>query len=99
MGGGGVDQFFGVFNTLFACFDWLWKAKVQFYRKLIPVNASPHLIHQFFLVILLVKVNKSYFVLKEKMSRHTRGGGMGSEKCHQMSQGGRGGGLKSVEKL
>ncbi len=39
------------------------------------LNALTYLIHQFVLVILLVKVNKSYFVLKEKMSRHTGGGG------------------------
>ena len=60
-----------------------------------PFNALTHLIHQFGLVILLVKVNKSYFVLKENMSCH-RGGGRGSEKCHQMSPGG-GGVSKSVE--
>jgi hypothetical protein len=62
-----------------------------------PLNALTHLIHQFVLVILLVKVNKSYFVLKEKMS-HQTGGGEGSEKCHQMSPGGRGG-LKSVKNV
>jgi hypothetical protein len=49
--------------------------------------------YQFVLVILLVKVKKSYLVWKEKMSRHTGGGG-GSEKCHQMSPGGRGGSKK-----
>ena len=58
-----------------------------------PLNPLTHLIHQFVLVILLVKVNKSYFVLKENMSCH-RGGGRGSEKCHQMSPGGGGGGQK-----
>jgi hypothetical protein len=56
-----------------------------------PLNALTHLIHQFVLVGLLVKVNKSYFVLKGKMSRHTGGGGGGGQrnvtKCHQ----GRGG--------
>ncbi len=41
------------------------------------LNALTHLIHQFVLVILLVKVNKSYFVLKKKMSHHTGGGGGG----------------------
>jgi hypothetical protein len=32
------------------------------------LNALTHLIHQLLLVILLVEVNKSYFVFKEKMS-------------------------------
>jgi hypothetical protein len=49
------------------------------------LNALTYLIHQFVLVILLVKVNKSYFVLKEKMSRHTGGGGV-----REMSPGGGG---------
>jgi hypothetical protein len=40
-----------------------------------PLDALTHLIHQFVLVILLVNVNKSCFVLKEKMSRYTGGGG------------------------
>ena len=54
-----------------------------------PLNALTHFIHQFLLVILLVKVNKSYFVLNGKMSHHTgAGGGGGSEKYHQMSPGG-----------
>jgi hypothetical protein len=52
-----------------------------------PLNYLTHLIHQFVLVILLVKVNKSYFVLKEKMSRHTWGG-RESEKCHHGEGGG-----------
>jgi hypothetical protein len=60
-------------------FDWLWKAKVQLQRKLMPLNALTHLIHQSVLVILLVKANKSNFVLKEKMSRHTEGGGGGGQ--------------------
>jgi hypothetical protein len=58
-------------------------------------NALTHLIHQFVLVILLVKVNKSYFVFKEKMSHHTWGGGG----VRDMSPGGGVGGLKSVEKV
>jgi hypothetical protein len=42
-----------------------------------PLNAITHLIHQFELVILLVKVNKSYFVLKEK-NVTSHGGGLKS---------------------
>jgi hypothetical protein len=53
-----------------------------------PLNALTHPMHQFVLVILLVKVKKSYLVWKEKMSRHTgggRGGGVQRNvtKCHQ----------------
>jgi hypothetical protein len=61
-----------------------------------PLNALTHLIHQFVLVILLVQVNKSYLVLKKKMSRHTRGGG--GEEQRNVTRG-RGGGPKSVEKV
>jgi hypothetical protein len=45
-----------------------------------PLNALTHFIHQSVLVILLVKVNKSYFVLKEKMSCHAGVGGVGGQR-------------------
>ncbi len=63
-----------------------------------PLNAFTYLIHQFALVNLLVKVNKSYFVLKEKMSRHL-GGGEGVREMSPNVTRGEGGGLKSVEKV
>jgi hypothetical protein len=47
------------------------------------LNALTHLIHQFGLVILLVKVNKSYFVLKENMYVTEGGGGQRNDtKCY-----------------
>ncbi len=60
-----------------------------------PLNPLTHLIQQFVLVILLVKVNKRYIVFKENMSRHTGEGGGGQRhvtKCHQ-------GGGRGVEKV
>ncbi len=49
-----------------------------------PLDALTHLIHQFVLVILLVNIKKSYFVLKENISRYTGGGGLRNvTKCHQ----------------
>jgi hypothetical protein len=62
-----------------------------------PLNVLTLPMHQFVLVILQVKVKKSYLVWKEKMSHHTGGGGEGgvremspnvtkveggSKKCH-----------------
>jgi hypothetical protein len=58
-----------------------------------PLNALTYPIHQFVLVFFLVKVTKSYFLWKEKMSRHT---GRGGEGVREMSPNvTRGGGLKS----
>ncbi len=64
-----------------------------------PLDALTHLIHQFVFVILLVNVNRSCFVLKEKMSGYTRGGGGegGRRNVNKCQQGE--GGLKSVEKV
>jgi hypothetical protein len=42
-----------------------------------PLNALAHPINQFVSVILVVKVNKSYFELREIISHHTRAGGGG----------------------
>jgi hypothetical protein len=63
-----------------------------------PLNALTHPIHEFVLVILLVKVTKGYFLWKEKMSRHTGGGGGVREMSPNVTRGG-GGGSKSVEKM
>ncbi len=63
-------------------------------EKINAPKSLTHLIHQFVLVILLVKVNKSYFVLKEKMSHHT--GGV-REMSPNVTRGE--GGLKSVKKV
>jgi hypothetical protein len=64
-----------------------------------PLDALTHLIHQFVLVILLVNVNKSFFVLKEKNVMLHRGGGVGGQrnvtKCHQ----GGGGSKKCVKSV
>ncbi len=62
-----------------------------------PLNALTHPMHQFVLVILLVKVKKAILFEGKNVTSH-RGGGRGSEKCHQMSPGGRGGGSQKCEK-
>jgi hypothetical protein len=62
-----------------------------------PLNALTHPMHQFVLVILQVKVKKSYLVWKEKMSRHTGpGGGCVQRNVTECHQGG--GGSKKCEK-
>ncbi len=58
-----------------------------------------HLIHQFVLVILLVKINKSYFVLEGKNVTSHQGGGEGVREMSPNVTRGEGGGLKSVQKV
>jgi hypothetical protein len=93
-GGGGVDQ-----SDNFLWFLTLNLPILTGCGRPMPLDALTHLFHQFVLVFLLVNVNKSCFVLKEKMSCYTGGGGGGGlrnvTKCHQ----GGGGGLKSVKKV
>jgi hypothetical protein len=64
-----------------------------------PLDALTHLFHRFVLVILLLNVNKSCFVLKEKMSCYTGGGGEGfGEMSPNVTRGEGGGGSKKCEK-
>jgi hypothetical protein len=62
------------------------------------INALTHLIHQFVLVILLVKVNIAFLFLKEKCYITWGGGGEGVREMSPNVTRGEGG-LKSVEKV
>jgi hypothetical protein len=62
-------------------------------------DPKTHLIHQFVLVILLVKVNKSYFVLEGKnVTSHQQGGGEGVREMSPNVTRGEGGSKKCAKK-